>query len=96
MGSWLRLLIVLSLLEVCDQNASRLFRDDYQRAGVCGGRVQRGRVLDQGRRQILVQGDVDFLGHNWVDPMGPKSDGRATFWDKKSLKALRNENQHPS
>ena len=40
-----------------DPNASRLVRDDHQRA-----RVRRGRVLDQSFSQVLVQGVVDFLG----------------------------------
>ena len=75
MGSWLRLLILLNFLVVDrDPNAFRLLRDDHQRA-----RVRRGRVLDQACRQVLVQSGVDFLGQNWVDPMGPGSDGRATF-----------------
>ena len=52
-----------------DPNASRLLRDDHQRA-----RIRRSRVLDQACRQVLVQGGVDFLGQNWADPMGPGSD----------------------
>ena len=55
-----------------DPNASRLLPYDHQRA-----RVRRGRVLDQACRQVLVQGGVDLLGQNLVDPMGPGSDGRA-------------------
>ena len=44
-----------------DPNASRLPPDDHQRA-----RLQRGRVLDEACRQVLVQGGDDFLGQNWA------------------------------
>ena len=60
-----------------DPSASRFRRDDHQPA-----RVRRGRVLGQTCRQVLVQGGVDFLGQNLVDPMGPGSDGRAAFRDR--------------
>ena len=39
-------------------------------------------MLDQVCRQVKVQGGVDFIGQNWVDPMGPGSDGRANFRDR--------------
>ena len=39
-------------------------------------------MLDQACRQVLVQGGVDFLGQNWVDPMGLGSDKRVTFRDR--------------
>ena len=39
-------------------------------------------MLDQAFRQVLVQGGVYFLGQNGVDPMGPGSDGRATFRER--------------
>ena len=72
-----------------DPNASRLLRDDLQRA-----RVRRGRVPDQVCRQVLVQGDVDFLGYDWVDPMGP---GSARYLPgPKSRKASGSKNQNPS
>ena len=60
-----------------DPNASRLLRDDHQRA-----RISRGRVLDQAYREVLVQGDVNILGQNRVDAMRPGSDRRATFRDR--------------
>ena len=39
-------------------------------------------MLDQSCSQVLVQGGVDFLGPNWLDPMGPGRDWRATFRDR--------------
>ena len=62
-----------------DPNASRLLQDDHQRA-----QMRRGRVLDQASREVLVQGGVNFLGQNRVDEVGPGSDRRATFQDRKA------------
>ena len=62
-----------------DPYASRLLRDGHQRA-----RIRRGRVLDQASREVLVQGGVDSFGQNWFDPVGPGSDRRATFQDRKA------------
>ena len=39
-------------------------------------------MLDQACREVLVQGGVNFLGHNGVDPVGPGSDRCATFRDR--------------
>ena len=39
-------------------------------------------MLDQACREVLVQGGVNFLSQNRVDPVGPGSDARATFRDR--------------
>ena len=49
-----------------DPNASRLLRDDHQRA-----RARRGRALDQTCRKVLVQGSLNFLGHHGIDAVRP-------------------------
>ena len=38
-------------------------------------------MLDQAYSEVLVQSGVDFLGQNWVDPMGPGRYRHATFRD---------------
>ena len=60
-----------------DRNASRLLRDDHQRA-----RLRRGKVLDQACRGVLVEGDVDIVGQHWVDQVEPGSVRHATFRDR--------------
>ena len=39
-------------------------------------------MLDQAFREVLVQGGINFLGHNMVDPVGPGSARCATFLDR--------------
>ena len=60
-----------------DPNAPRLIRDDHQR-----DRIRRGRVLCQACREVLVQGGVNFLRQNRVDPLGSGSKMRAAFPDR--------------
>ena len=38
-------------------------------------------MLNQACREVLVEGGVNFLGQNGVDPVGPGSDRRASFRD---------------
>ena len=57
-----------------DPNASRLLWDYHQRA-----RIRRGRLLDQVRHEVLIQGGVNFLSQSRFDPVGPRSGRRASF-----------------
>lgn len=51
-------------------------------------------MLDQARREALVQGGVNFVGEHRVDAMWSGSDSRVAFWDQ-SRKALGIMNQYP-
>ena len=72
-------------------NASRLVRNDHQRA-----RIWKGRVLNSACPQLVIEGGVDLLDRSWVDPMGLWSDGRAIFLDRNLDKhqGVRTQNRH--
>ena len=50
-------------------------------------------MLDQACHEVLVQGGVNFLGQNWVDPVGPGSDRHATFRDRNLERREEAKNQ---
>ena len=60
-----------------DPNASRLLWDYHQRA-----RIRRGRLLDQVRHEVLIQGGVNSFGQVRLDAVGAGNDRRATFRER--------------